>query len=325
MKTSVYFTLSLLLTAVLILQTSTPSQADELEAFRQNMIAHFSSLNQSQITYFVIEDNFSEISDEGRSFHQNHIDFATRILEGRANGTLSAVEQERFADLPDAHFEKIISSNKKFIDGKPTDAVYIFSKQGEQIRWDVIRLEYPEDTVVYFYDGREGVGIGSTGVHRGNLVDKAWDGLEQFYLYGAGLDLALRKRARIVEQKPETNAFVVDDNLPIRTNHLTTFVLLEEDPMYWRTCSDGTDEIPTRRIVCDDFTVIDGWRVPQTVEIQKRMIIDGERFLHPIAKMTLIDAKFNNKCEFAENLFSSDKPANIDPAWLALDEHHLNR
>lgn len=239
-----------------------------------------------------------------------------QVIERRLNGLAADEDEEQWGELPIAFLQEMIESRRKITEWKPRDAVYVFSLQGDYARTDMIRIEHPEDSIVYL-QGPEGCrAININGLIETPSFNTVHHHVSQMGMYGSGFFFNKFRDAQITDVNSEEGRWIVSDFSDPR-NIPYTFIGLEENPIYWKEFHVGSEHDFSSKIFCENFVDHSGLLVPQLVKITKpTRIWSGETVQHPIVTLTLINVRVNEECEFANGHFEGANLPFMEDVYL---------
>lgn len=275
------------------------------DQIQERLINAFDSIDQTQLTYFVVEDYTPSIPESQLRQRARNYDLARQMYEDRLDGEISEefIAYENFStqQLKD----RLDSMEGWDTPPEPEDAVYEFSRQLDRIRLNVNRIENEEASCFYVYDGKEGVlhinEKNSTRINPG--FTHLWTNFHFFSEYGSGLALFLENKSEIVTYDEETRTVTVESPFDSSRTSTTVFEMSEEHPDYWTKATMVEQGVELQVIECAEFQEVNGLLVPASVIVSMPREIDGEVVMHPVKTMSLIDAKVNEQFEFVEDHF----------------------
>jgi hypothetical protein len=117
----------------------------------------------------------------------------------------------------------------------------------------------------------------------------------------------LGSRTEITSIDPEMKTIILKDKR-VQNNLHVKFYLLDSDPLYWKACEQIVNDNVIHRIDCQDFQTFNGLKIPQFVVCSKQT----ENGFHDYLKLSLMDAKINDECDFDQSYFKPQTTENMD-------------
>jgi hypothetical protein len=278
---------------------------------------HFAPYQKMEITYQVIE-TFAGPTGDYRKELENEVEYYQLIIEQRNSNTLSDEEWKKWETISDESLQQTITSHLKRLENSPRDAVYIYTSDGVNMRKDVFRPEGNPMHHYYLFDGYNGYLITPEDgkVRTSPSFAEQWLNYQEFPRFGSGLDSSLGKTMHVQQvisntENDNSTIFIVSNPTLDQKKYVMKITLLEENPLYWKTCEWKSGENTISRIICSDFRDHSGLLIPNVVIRQKP---NNEDVMADEVHMTVIDVKINEEVEIEEGFFDLPSAENAKVA-----------
>lgn len=297
--------------ALVLISTSALYAQDYLnsaENYSSELTNHFSQFEKSEITYLALRQNFESLPED---LLQESLDTLRQAEEDLAKVKRGEYSQEEIEsrNMSQETLEAMIAEHQRFINNEPEECIFKFAQMGNRIRLSFVLESRPDLTNICYFDGKSEI-LYTPEINRLRIFPtngNSWVNFRQSARFGSGMLPFLGSRTEISSIDPDAKTFILKDRL-VQNDFHVKFYLLESDPMYWQACEQIVNDSVVHRIDCQDFQTFNGLKIPQYVVCSKRT----ENGFHDYLKLTLVDAKINEECDFDQSYFKPQTTENMD-------------
>lgn len=277
------------------------------DQFASFLINYHSRFQTAQIVYSGTDVSFPFVENmQGYDDFYRLPDFK-RVQKLREHGYGTAIEKIKekeketkrlltaFKIISDEELQKLIENKERLYAGFTREATRVYFVDRDYRRLEV---QWPGDAIgVHDYVLAESIEGNLNLLHhaispKNQLIDNELRAPDRPLRFGADLDWMLSCGYKIQNIDWRERKFILAPLGASLQKDLYEFTLLDGRNAYWKECAVLSFNSVPRRILCDDFTIIDGMLIPKSVQVQDAY---GEECLYRTEELSGQDTGILNR------------------------------
>lgn len=276
------------------------SSTEELAAYVQSQLNPIKSFEAQYYGEMYVP---TEEGAEREKFWQEQIAFVQDAIAKRKAGSMTPEEEKRIQHKSLEELEALLQTYERHMQGFTIESIYVFSRQNDLQRCDVLRPEEQTEHHAYIFDGQKGFVYfpHKNEVARSSSFTERWSNPTQAIGYGFNLNQFLGDDFQMVSYDADRRILQLKPLEGRRKDNVYEFTLMEDRPEYWTQLDViRPGGVVAERVLCREFQEKDGVLVP--AEIVRQKLYGAE--LQDSFRLELVEADFQDP-QFPQGFFQA--------------------